>query len=200
MAQTYDRFARFYDRAFTPLERFYLASLRQGVLAELPVEGHILEIGAGTGVNFKLYPEGSHAVASEISMQMIAIAKDKTNRIDIVQADAQELPFPANRFDAAFATLVFCSVPDPVRGLSEIRRVLKPGGLLLLIEHVRPDGALGYAFDAISRLTVALADDHFDRRTAENVRAAGFENVIVEKRLGGVLNVIRSRKDGAGSG
>jgi ubiquinone/menaquinone biosynthesis C-methylase UbiE len=194
MAQTYDRFARFYDRAFTPLESFYLASLRRRVLAQLPTEGRILEIGAGTGVNFKLYPECEHAIASEISIQMIEIARHKTESIDIVQADAQNLPFPANHFDAAFATLVFCSVPDPALGLAEVLRVLKPGGRLILIEHVRPDGLLGYAFDALNVLTTAIIDDHFNRRTAASVANAGFERIEVEKRLAGILNIITAEK------
>lgn len=106
MPQTYDRLARFYDRAFSPLEHYYLGALRRRVLSELPQNGRIIEIGAGTGVNFKFYPECRHAVASEISLKMIEIAREKTERIDIIQADTQTLPFPADQFDAAFATLV----------------------------------------------------------------------------------------------
>jgi ubiquinone/menaquinone biosynthesis C-methylase UbiE len=194
MPQTYDRLARFYDAAFSPLERFYLDNLRKRVLAELPNDGRVLEIGAGTGVNFKYYPSCRHAVASEISLKMIDIARGKSDKIDILQADAQTLPFPANHFDAAFATLVFCSVPDPAKGFAEILRVLKPGGKLILIEHVRPEGLLGYVFDALNILTTALIDDHFNRRTAEAVAAAGLGITAVEKRLAGILNVIMATK------
>lgn len=194
MTQTYDRFAKFYDAAFAPLERHYLDSLRRRVLSALPTEGRILEIGAGTGVNFKFYPTCQHAVASEISLKMIEIARQKTDEIDLIQTDAQTLPFPADHFDAAFATLVFCSVPDPALAFAEIRRVLKPGGRLILIEHVRPDGLLGYLFDGLNVATTALIDDHFNRRTAESVRHSGFEHIEVEKRLAGILNVITAEK------
>lgn len=194
MPQTYDSFASFYDRAFAPLERFYLDGLRRRVLSALPANGRILEIGAGTGVNFKFYPNCRHAVASEISRQMIEIARPKAHQIDLIQTDAQTLPFPADHFDAAFATLVFCSVPDPARGFAEIRRVLKPGGRLTLIEHVRPDGLLGYAFDVLNVLTTAIIDDHFNRRTAASVSHAGFERIEIEKRLGGVLHIITAQK------
>jgi len=192
--QTYDSFASFYDRAFAPLEHYYLDRLRRRVLSALPANGRILEIGAGTGVNFKFYPNCRHAVASEISRQMIEIARPKAHQIDLIQTDAQTLPFPADHFDAVFATLVFCSVPDPARGFAEIRRVLKPGGQLILIEHVRPDGLLGYAFDALNVLTTAIIDDHFNRRTAASVADAGFEGIEVEKRLAGILNIITAQK------
>ncbi len=194
MAQTYDRLARFYDRAFAPLEKYYLARLRRRVLSSLPAGGRILEIGAGTGVNFQYYPKTDAAVASEISAEMLGLAATKTESIALVQADAQFIPFPASHFDAAFATLVFCSVPDPAKGFAEILRVLKPGGSLILIEHVRPAGILGYAFDALNVVTRALVDDHFNRRTAETVAAAGFELAEVEKRLGGALNVVFAQK------
>lgn len=194
MRQTYDSFARFYDRAFAPLEHYYLDGLRRRVLSALPANGSILEIGAGTGVNFKFYPKCRHAVASEISRQMIEIARPKAGEIALIQADAQTLPFPTDLFDAVFATLVFCSVPDPARGFAEIRRVLKPGGQLILIEHVRPDGLLGYAFDAVNVLTTVIIEDHFNRRTAASVAAAGLEGIEVEKRLAGVLNIITAQK------
>jgi ubiquinone/menaquinone biosynthesis C-methylase UbiE len=194
MSQTYDRLARFYDRAFAPLEHYYLDGLRRRVLSGLPAHGTILEIGAGTGVNFKLYPKCRHAVASEISLKMIEIAREKDTRIDIIQTDAQTLPFPANHFDAAFATLVFCSVPDPAKGFREVLRVLKPGGRLILIEHVRPEGPLGYAFDALNVLTTALVNDHFNRQTARTVEDAGFHVTNIEKRLAGTLNVINAEK------
>lgn len=173
-----------------PIERRYLGKLRRETLGNLPANSRILEIGAGTGANFEFYPSCSHAVASEISIKMLEIAKGKTTSIDLVQADAQDLPFPANYFDAAFATLVFCSVPQPAKAFAEIKRVLKPGGKIVLLEHVRPNGLLGPFFDILNVLSVALIDDHFNRRTADIVREAGFLNVTEKRSLAGILDLI----------
>lgn len=190
MPQTYDKLAKYYDGAFAPLEQFFLARLRSETLSHLPANGKILEIGAGTGANFQFYPPCDHAIASEISLKMIDIAKDKAKNIELVQANAEHLPFPANHFDAAFATLVFCSVPSPEIALAEVIRILKPGGRFVLLEHVRPDGVLGYAFDLLNVLTVAVVNDHFNRRTAREVEAAGFRVVSVKKIMFGIVNMI----------
>jgi phosphatidylethanolamine/phosphatidyl-N-methylethanolamine N-methyltransferase len=111
----------------------------------------------------------------------------------LVRGFAEALPFDDATFDAGVATLVFCSVGSPALGLSELRRVVRAGGRVVLLEHVRPAGALGYAFDALSVLTVALMDDHFNRRTAEDVRRAGLEVLKVESHLLGVIQLIICR-------
>jgi len=188
--QSYDKHAHRYDRMLAPIERHYLAKLRRETLGLLPDNGTILEIGAGTGANFKFYPRCKRAIASEISFNMIEIAKGRSAFISLVQADGQDLPFPANHFDAAFATLVFCSIPKPEKALAEIIRVLKPGGRLILLEHVRPTGLLGPVFDLLNFVTVALIEDHFNRRTADLVRAGGFQNVTEKRYLAGILNLI----------
>ena len=121
---------------------------------------------------------------------MIENAKGKSASSSLVQAHAQDLPFPANHFDAAFATLVFCSVPDPAKALAEIIRILKPGGRIILLEHVRPTGLLGPVFDLLNFATVAFIEDHFNRRTADIVRAAGFQNVTEKRSLVGILHLI----------
>lgn len=190
MQQSYDKHADRYDRMLAPVERRYLGKLRRETLSLLPNDGTILEIGAGTGANFNFYPNCRQAIASEISFNMIEIAKGKSASISLVQADAQDLPFPANHFDAAFATLVFCSVPDPAKALAEIIRILKPGGRIILLEHVRPTGLLGPVFDLLNFATVAFIEDHFNRRTADIVRAAGFQNVTEKRSLVGILNLI----------
>jgi phosphatidylethanolamine/phosphatidyl-N-methylethanolamine N-methyltransferase len=188
----YDRFASHYDRAIAPLERLLLARLRAQTLAALPEDSRVLEVGAGTGLNFPFYPRGANGVASELSCEMIKLArgKDHSSSLHLVQASAEHLPFPDASFDAAFATLVFCSVASPQEAFSELRRVVRPGGTVALLEHVRPKGILGWLFDALSILTVALFDDHFNRRTADEARRAGFELLGVERRLLGIINII----------
>ena len=106
---------------------------------------------------------------------------------------AERLPFADASFDAGLTTLVFCSVDSPAEGLSELRRVVRRGGRVVLLEHVRPRGALGYAFDALNLLTVPLLDDHFNRRTAEEARRAGLEVLGVRDYLLGVMQLIVCR-------
>lgn len=186
----YDKLAAGYDRAFAPFERRFLARWRKEAIALLPPDSSILEIGAGTGLNFPFYPRCRHAVASEISCEMLKFARARTTSIELVQADAQSLPFDVNTFDAAFATLVFCSIPDPEKAFAELKKVVKPGGIIILLEHVRPPGILGYLFDVLNILTVALIEDHFNRRTAAMAEKAGFQIVEVRTKALGIANLI----------
>lgn len=186
----YDKLAQFYDAAFSPFEKRFLHGWRAETLSLLPLDGKILEIGCGTGANFELYPADCDAVSSELSIKMLEFASAKLVGNKLVQADAESLPFAANSFHAAFATLVFCSVPDPKKAFREIARVLKPDAKLILLEHVRPPGGLGYAFDVLNVLTVALIDDHFNRKTAEIAAQAGFEIIEIRQKAAGAVNLI----------
>lgn len=190
MPAVYDRFAKHYDRFFAPLERIGLARWRREAISLLPEDASILEIGCGAGANFEFYPKCRRAVSSEISIEMLRVAKGKSRGNHLIQADAQSLPFPANEFDTAFATLVFCSIPDPGRAFGELRRVVKPGGRIILLEHVRPEGVLGPVFDLLDKATVALADDHFNRRTPQIARDSGLRVIEVRKKLAGIVNLI----------
>jgi ubiquinone/menaquinone biosynthesis C-methylase UbiE len=199
----YDRFAAVYDRNMRPLERLGLARLRAHALAEVAPSlaeseggGRLLEVGAGTGGNFDFYPPGARAACVEPSREMLLRASSKPQRPAgslLLQSFAERLPFADAAFDAGLATLVFCSVESPAEGLAELRRVVRAGGRVVLLEHVRPKGALGYAFDALSLVTVPLMDDHFNRRTLDEARRAGLEVVKVENYLLGVFQLIVCR-------
>src|SRR5271157_1057483 len=155
--------------------------LRKEIIAQ--AQGIVLEIGAGTGLNFSLYDpehvERVEAVEPDTAMLRYARERLKTARVPITltQAPAEALPFAGETFDSAVATLVFCSVTDPLRGLSEIRRVLKPGGTLLLIEHVRAQGAFVRRLqDIITPVTKRMAGNcHWNRDTARSVINADFQ-------------------------
>ena len=193
---TYDRLAAGYDRAMRPLEGWLLARLRRAALRELPAPARLLEVGAGTGANFQFYPEGARGACVDLSREMLGLARARAERppgVRLVRGRAEELPFADDVFDAGLATLVFCSVESPARAFSELRRVVRPGGRVVLLEHVRPEGLLGYAFDAFSRLTVALCDDHFNRRTAHEARRAGLSVLRVEPHWRGVFQIIVCR-------
>ncbi len=191
----YDRLAANYDAAIRPLERWFLSRLRATTLNQLPNNGLILEVGAGTGLNFVFYPHGARGIASDPSREMLRIAgeKKRPERVRLVQNCAENLPFKNASFDAAFATLVFCSVESPQKAFAELRRVVRSGGTILLLEHVRPQGLLGPLFDLLNLVTVPLFDDHFNRHTADEARAAGLHLLRVEKRMLGVINLIACR-------
>ncbi len=191
----YDQIAPHYEAAINPLERWFLTKLRITALAQLPLNASLLELGAGTGLNFKFYPAGSRGVASEPSREMLKIAKskDESRAISLVQSVAESMPFADATFDAGLATLVFCSVESPGAAFTELRRVVKPGGTIVLLEHVRPKGLLGLFFDLLNLITVPLFDDHFNRRTAAEAEARGLEVVKVERRLFGIINLITCR-------
>jgi ubiquinone/menaquinone biosynthesis C-methylase UbiE len=109
---------------------------------------------------------------------MLPLAKKRADElgldVKLMEGDAQSLPFPDNSFDTAVATFVFCSVPDPVLGLRELRRVVKPGGQILLLEHVRIDlPVIGILMDALNPVFVHLLGPNINRRTVENVQKAG---------------------------
>jgi phosphatidylethanolamine/phosphatidyl-N-methylethanolamine N-methyltransferase len=193
--RTYDTFAPQYDAVMGPLERWFLARLRASTFQHLPPDARILEIGAGTGLNFVYYPDNATGVATEPSTEMLRIAtgKKRPRGLRLLQSCAENLPFQNGSFDAAFATLVFCSVQSPAQALAELRRVVRPGGTIMLLEHVRPSGLLGPLFDLLNLITVPLFDDHFNRRTADAARAAGLELLSVEKSLLGIINFIACR-------
>lgn len=135
-------FTAIYDPFLAVGERAGMRALRRGLLSE--VRGDVLEIGAGTGLNLKAYPAAVTSLTladPEPSMadRLRSVAAGSILRPTVVQAGAESLPFPDASFDAVVSTLVLCTVDDVDASLAEIRRVLRPGGALHLIEHVRAD-------------------------------------------------------------
>ncbi len=193
----YDRQAKSYDRRSAMMERFVFGKLRSWLWSQV-CGTEVLEVGVGTGANFPFYPEGAQVIGIDLSDQMLAQARQRAEQqgvtVQLLEMDAQDLRFPPATVDSAVSTMVFCSVPDPVLGLSEVRRVLKPGGRLVMVEHVRPTGFLGPLFDLLNPLVVRTQGANINRRTVENVRKAGFELESVESRFGGIVKLIVARK------
>jgi ubiquinone/menaquinone biosynthesis C-methylase UbiE len=176
----YDRMAFAYDLLEAPVERFRFAAWRRKLRDRLQGHGRILEVGVGTGKNLPYYPPGVQATAVDISRRMLKRARKRAEVLvrDTVflEMDAQRLAFPNETFDIVFATFVFCSVPDPVAGLRELRRVCKGNGKLLLLEHMRPGNPiLGFLFDRLNPLVVRVMGANINRRTISNIRAAGWQ-------------------------
>jgi ubiquinone/menaquinone biosynthesis C-methylase UbiE len=188
----YDRLAAGYDRAVRPLERWLLARLRASALAEILDGARVVEVGAGTGANFAHYPRGASGAACEVSLEMLKAARGKfiPAGVRLVQARAEQLPFADATFDAAVATLVFCSVESPPTAFAELRRVVRAGGRVVMVEHVRPPNPLGFLFDLLTPFTKWLLDDHFNRRTADAARRAGLNVMREESHALGVVRLI----------
>lgn len=191
----YDDVAPHYERVMTPFQRWFLVRLRAETLSHLPASSRILELGAGTGLNFVFYPPGTSGVASEISYEMLKIAgrKEKPDEVQLVQSCAEILPFKDQSFDAAFATLVFCSIESPEKAFRELRRVVRPGGTVVLLEHVRPRSVLGPIFDFLNFFTFRLFKDRFNRQTAREAEQAGLTVTRVDEHLAGIINLIVCR-------
>ncbi len=180
-----------------PLELLVLRGLRRRAFP--PVQGRVLELGVGTGVNLPLYGPQARVVALERSRPMLAQAARRPVRATVrpVQGDVQRLPFPDGYFDVVTGSLLFCSVADPRRGLAEVWRVLAPGGRLVLIEHTRGRGAAALLTDALHPLWCAISREcHLNRETTRTVTEAGFHLLRVEARVWGVFRWIEGVKRG----
>jgi ubiquinone/menaquinone biosynthesis C-methylase UbiE len=189
----FDGLSSIYDRGMLPLEWLVFRRLRRRVFPSL--HGSVLELGVGTGINLPLYGPGARVTGCDASGEMLAWAgrRPTQGRVTLVQADAQCLPFADGSFDAVAASLTFCSVAEPARGLAEARRVLRPGGRLVLLEHTRGSGVGGWLTDVFHPLWHAWSRDcHLNRETAWAVAEAGFQVRRVERHWLGIVRVIEA--------
>jgi ubiquinone/menaquinone biosynthesis C-methylase UbiE len=170
-------FAAIYDPFMRRTEAACLVAWRRELLSSL--SGRVLEIGAGTGANVPLYPGAVVSlVLAEPDPHMLARLRARAPaHAELLSSPCEDLPLPDASFDAVVATLLLCSVPEPSRALAEIRRVLRPGGVLVFLEHVAaPDGSSRLAWQRrIEPFWRRIAGNcHLTRPTGDTIRAAGF--------------------------
>jgi ubiquinone/menaquinone biosynthesis C-methylase UbiE len=183
VTRRYERMARFYDIYDAPMG-WMVTGRRRRLVAR--ATGRVMESGVGTGKNIPYYPEDVEVVGIDVSARMLARAEKRARasgrEVRLEVADVTDLPYPDGSFDTTVATSVFCSVADPVGGLRELGRVTKQDGQILLLEHVRPRNRVGgWIADIVSILTKRIFGFDVNRRTEENVSAAGLVVTDVER-------------------
>ncbi len=200
----YDRIAGVYDLLEGTMELLALTRWRRLLwqrVGERP--GRVLEVGVGTGKNLPLWPAAADVMGIDLSGRMLARARRRARELRLSarfeSMDVEALDLPDGSFDVAVASFVFCSVADPLRGLRELLRVLRPGGRLVLLEHQRSDSPLvARVLALLDPLAARLWGAHVDRPTEQTVRAAGFHVERVDFLTpAGMVRLIEARASGA---
>jgi ubiquinone/menaquinone biosynthesis C-methylase UbiE len=193
----YNRIAPVYDLMEILVERSRYSKWRELLWSK--VEGKdILEVGVGTGKNFPYYPANAEITAIDFSEKMLNRARQKAEeynvKVDLQQADVQNMSFEDDTFETVVATFVFCSVPDPVKGLKEIGRVCKPGGKVLLLEHVlSANRILAFLMNLVSPIVVRAMGPNINRKTVENVANSGLKVEKVIDIAAGIFKLLEAR-------
>ncbi len=191
-ASTYDRQMRFFDRKLFKDSRAWVC--RQAT-------GDVLEVAIGTGLNLEHYPAGTRLTGIELSTGMLKLARERATElgveVDLREGDAHQLDFADSTFDTVVCTFSLCAIPDHRQAVAEMHRVLKPGGLLVLADHVASPNVVGRGIQRVAEVvTVRTGGEHFRRRPLEVVEAEG---LVVEQRerFGmGIVERLAARKPG----
>ncbi|WP_150046169.1 class I SAM-dependent methyltransferase [Methylomonas rhizoryzae] len=196
--QRYDRLAPWFDSLEGLVEGLIFRRFRKRLWDQVRGE-HVLEVGVGTGKNFAFYPADARMTAIDFSPKMLAQAQRKKMRnnldVHLDLMDVQSLAYADNCFDTVIASFVFCSVPKPRKGLKELHRVLKPGGQLLLLEHVLSSNrALAWLMNAINPMVVRLFGANINRQTVKNLQACPFRQIYVDPASTDMIKLIRATK------
>jgi len=195
--RVWDKRAPTFDRSMGLMEKLFLGDGRRWICSR--ASGEVLEVAVGTGRNFGFYPDGIRLTGIELSTEMLAIARHRAADLGIPaelhQGDAQALAFPDTAFDTVVCTFALCSIPDDRRAVAEMKRVLRPGGKLLLIDHVPSTTRLWRGVQwLLEQVTVRVEGEYLLRRPLDLVRAAGFEIERAERFKAGIVERISARK------
>jgi ubiquinone/menaquinone biosynthesis C-methylase UbiE len=193
----WDKHARTYDKQMAFWERRLFGNGRQWVCAQ--ATGDVLEVAIGTGRNLPYYPEGIRLTGIEFSPAMLELARrhaDQLGRkVDLRLGDAQALDLPDASFDTVVCTLSLCAIPNHRRAIAEMRRVLRPGGRLLLLDHVAGAPRWVRAIQwLLERVTGPLGGEHLRRRPLLQLQAQGFQIERRERYKLGIVEQLAARR------
>lgn len=166
--------------------------------------GDVLELGVGTGATFAHYLASVTSLTGlDISKRMLVLAQPKISPlpfpVTLQVGDFQSIPFPNAHFDTVTSSLALCGIPDPGLLFAEIRRVLRPGGLLLALEHIRPpNAALSLLADLGDPISQHFVGCHLNRRTPALLRNAGYTVTVLNRRFLGAVIAFIAVPDKAG--
>jgi len=196
----WDKHSRSYDRQMGWLDRVLFADTRRWVCGQ--ASGQVLEVAVGTGLNLCHYPDGVQLTGIDLSPAMLRIAHQRAAQlgrtVDLRLGDAQALEFPDACFDTVVCTFSLCAIPDHRRALTQMIRVLRPGGRLLLADHVVSSNPAVRAGQWLAeRVTIPIGGEHFRRRPIELVRAAGLPIEGHDRFTLGLVERLAARKPSA---
>ena len=195
--QLWDKIAPSYDKQVAFFEKIQFGGGREWLGAR--ARGRILEVAIGTARNLPHYPADATVTGIELSPAMLALAKQRAaalrREVDLREGEAEHLPLADASFDTVVCALALCTFPDPAAAIEEMKRVLVPGGRLLLLDHIGSTWPAIYAAQwLLERITIRIAGEHFTRRQLPQVRAAGFEVVETERLKAGTVERIHAVK------
>jgi ubiquinone/menaquinone biosynthesis C-methylase UbiE len=195
--RAWEKSAPRYDKQIAFFERVQFKGGREWLGAR--AQGRVLEVAIGTGLNLPHYPADVTLTGVELSPAMLAIARkraaDLGREVDLRNGNAEQLPFEDATFDTVVCALSLCTIPSPVAAIGEMKRVLVPGGRLLLLDHIRSTWPPVYAWQWLAeRFTIRAAGEHFTRRQLPLVEAAGFAIVETERLKAGTVERVHARK------
>jgi ubiquinone/menaquinone biosynthesis C-methylase UbiE len=193
----WDKHSAAYDKQMGFFDRHLFGDSRHWVCSR--AKARTLEVAIGTGLNLPFYGEQVQLTGIDLSPAMLAIARDRARQlgrtVNLREADALALPFPDAAFDTVVCTFSLCAVPDDHRAVAEMGRVLRPGGLLLLADHIEASARPARAVQrALELVTVPLQGEHFTRRPLRRVQAAGFQIEQHDRFKLGITERLAARK------
>ncbi len=195
--RVWDKTAPGYDKQIAFFEKTWFSGGREWLTSR--ARGQVLEVAVGTGLNLPCYPADATITGIELSPAMLAIARQRATSLgldaDLREGDAEHLPFGDASFDTAVCALSLCTIPRPAAAIAEMRRVLVPGGRLLLLDHIGSTWPPIYGAQwLLERITIRAAGEHFTRRQLHLVQAAGFRVEETERLKAGTVERIHAVK------